>query len=130
MRLDSLKIHNLYAVKGTPLAEQVERDGVPLLGRDEYVQVLVDFLELLPPTMVIERLGGDAPREFLVAPAWCLDKSALRAAVTAEFERRDSWQGSRWTPDPAVNCVNPGGGSSGSLVSCARKLLRLSFAGS
>lgn len=98
--LDSVKIHNLYAVRDTRLAQQVERGEVVLMTRDEYVGTLVDFLELLPPTTVVERLGGDAPPNYLVAPAWCLDKTGLRAAVAAELERRDTWQGKQWARQP------------------------------
>ena len=46
---DAVKIHNLYAVKNTPLADQVARGEVTLMERDEYIATLVDFLELLPP---------------------------------------------------------------------------------
>jgi radical SAM protein (TIGR01212 family) len=98
LRVDAVKIHNLYAVRNTPLAEQVERGEITLLARDEYVRAVVDFLELLPPTTVVERIGGDAPAKFLVAPDWCLDKMALRAALAAEFARRDTWQGRCWRP--------------------------------
>jgi uncharacterized protein len=94
--LDSVKIHNLYAVKNTPLAEQVARGEVELLPRQTYVRTLVDFLELLPPGMVVERIGGDAPPEFLVAPSWCLDKAGLHAAVQEELLCRDTWQGKHW----------------------------------
>lgn len=96
LRLDAVKIHNLYAVKDTPLADQVARGEVQLLGRDEYIAVLVDFLELLPPEMVVERVSGDAPPDYFIGPAWCLDKPALRAALDAELKRRDSWQGKRF----------------------------------
>jgi radical SAM protein (TIGR01212 family) len=91
--VDSVKVHNLYAVKETPLAEQVARGEVRLLERDEYVSTLVDFLELLPPTMVVERISGDAPPDFFIGPTWCLDKPAVKLAVQAELERRDTWQG-------------------------------------
>lgn len=91
--IDSVKLHNLYAVKKTPLADQVERGEVELIGRDEYVRTLVDFLELLPPTMVVERISGDAPRDYFVGPEWCLDKPNVLLAIQAEFERRDTYQG-------------------------------------
>jgi radical SAM protein (TIGR01212 family) len=91
--VDAVKIHNLYAVNNTPLAEWVQAGQVTLMDRDEYVSTLVDFLELLPATCLIERISGDAPPDYLVGPAWCLDKPALRTAVAAEFERRDTWQG-------------------------------------
>ncbi len=91
--VDSVKIHNLYAVKNTPLADQVRCGEVTLMERDDYVRTLVDFLEMLPPTVVIERISGDAPPDFLVGPAWCLDKPGVLAAIQAEFERRNTWQG-------------------------------------
>ncbi|HVA50800.1 MAG TPA: TIGR01212 family radical SAM protein [Pirellulales bacterium] len=95
LRVDAVKIHNLYAVKNTPLAAWVESGEVRLMDRDAYVSTLVDFLERIPRDCLIERIGGDAPPDYLVGPAWCLDKPALRAAVSAEFERRDAWQGKR-----------------------------------
>ncbi len=94
--LDAVKIHNLYAVEKTPLAEQVRSGEVQLMERDEYVSTLVDFLELLPPTMVVERISGEAPGDYFVGPSWCLDKPAVLKAVQAEFERRDSWQGKQF----------------------------------
>jgi uncharacterized protein len=90
---DSVKIHNLYAVKRTPLADQVERGEVTLLGRDEYIRTLIDFLELLPSEMIVERISGDAPSDYFVGPTWCLDKPGVLLALRAEMERRDTWQG-------------------------------------
>jgi radical SAM protein (TIGR01212 family) len=91
--LDAVKIHNLYCVKDTPLADQVARGEVRLMERAEYVQTLVDFIELLPPTMVVDRISGDAPPDYFVGPSWCLDKPAVKQAVLAEFARRGTWQG-------------------------------------
>ena len=93
--LDAVKIHNLYCVKNTPLAEEVASGKVVLMERDDYVNTLVDFLELLPSTMVVERISGEAPGDYSVGPQWCLDKSGVLQAVKDEFERRDSWQGKR-----------------------------------
>ncbi len=66
------------------------------MERDEYVRTVVDFLELLPPDCVVERVHGDAPADYLVGPAWCLDRIGLRQALEAEFLRRDTWQGKAW----------------------------------
>jgi len=96
LNLDAVKIHNLYAVKNTPLADDVAAGRVRLMTRDEYVNVLADFLELLPPTCVVERISGDAPMDYFVGPAWCLDKPGVRLAVGNELIRRNTWQGKRW----------------------------------
>jgi hypothetical protein len=94
---DAVKIHNLYAVRNTPLADQVASGEVQLIGRDAYIATVVDFLELLPPTMLVERISGDAPPDYFVGPAWCLDKPSVKRALEAEFARRGTWQGKRWT---------------------------------
>ncbi|NLF72257.1 MAG: TIGR01212 family radical SAM protein [Candidatus Anammoximicrobium sp.] len=93
LEIDAVKIHNLYAVRNTRLAEQVRLGEVGLLERDEFVDIAIAFLELLPPQLVVERIGGDAPPGYFVAPAWCLDKAAFREALEAELRRRDTWQG-------------------------------------
>ena len=92
-KLDAVKIHNLYAVENTPLADQVRSGEVTLMSRDDYVRTLVDFLEILPPQMVVERISGEAPGDYFLGPSWCLDKPGVLQAVNNEFERRDSWQG-------------------------------------
>ena len=95
--LDAVKIHNLYVVENTPLADQVKRGEVELMERDEYVGTLVDFLELLPPSVVVERISGEALGDYFVGPDWCLDKPGILAAVRAEFERRETYQGARFS---------------------------------
>jgi len=100
LRLDSVKLHHLYVVHNTRLADEVAAGKVQLLGRDEFVRTLIDFLERLPPETVVERLSGDAPPEFLIGPDWCRDKPAVLAAVRQELERRDTWQGRLCRPAP------------------------------
>jgi radical SAM protein (TIGR01212 family) len=93
--IDSVKLHNLYAVRGTRLADEVAGGHVRLPEMAEHVAAVADFLERLPPGCVVDRLSGDAAAEYLLAPRWCLHKSAVRAAVEAELDRRGTWQGSR-----------------------------------
>jgi radical SAM protein (TIGR01212 family) len=94
--LNAVKIHNLYAVENTVLADQVRSGEVKLMGRDEFVSVLVDFLERLPPTTVVERVSGEAPPSYFIGPQWSLDKPGILRAIEAEFTRRNSRQGERY----------------------------------
>ena len=91
--VDSVKLHNLYAVKNTPLEDQVASGEVVLMERNDYVRAVVDFLELTPPGVIVERISGDAPPDYFVGPSWCLDKPAVKIAIEQEFEKRDTWQG-------------------------------------
>lgn len=91
--LHSVKLHNLYVAKDTRLAELWAQGKAPMIDRDEYVRLVVDFLERLPSRWVIDRLSADAPPEYLIAPAWCLDKATVHRAIERELEARDTWQG-------------------------------------
>ena len=96
LQLDAVKIHNLYAVSNTPLADQVTSGEVTLMERDEYITTLVDFLERLPENIVVERISGEAPPVYFLGPSWALDKPGVLNAVEREMERRDTWQGKKY----------------------------------
>ncbi|MBP7935956.1 MAG: TIGR01212 family radical SAM protein [Phycisphaerae bacterium] len=88
-----IKIHLLHIMKNTVMARQYARGGIRLLARGEYVSLVCDMLEQLPPTVAIQRMHADAPRDVLVAPDWCLDKAGILEDIRRELLRRDSWQG-------------------------------------
>jgi radical SAM protein (TIGR01212 family) len=98
VEIHSIKLHQLYAVRNTTLANQLDAGDVRLPEFDEYVKYVVDFLEETPERVVIERLCGDAPPDYLVGPSWCRNKAAVRPAVEAEFRRRGTFQGCRQLP--------------------------------
>lgn len=93
LNLDAVKLHNLYVVKNTELAKKYQGGDVRLLELDEFARVIVDTLEILPPATRIDRIGGEAPPKYFVAPKWAQDKIRVRTAVMNELERRDTWQG-------------------------------------
>jgi len=92
--LDGVKLHSLHVVRGSVFAEEYAAGEIKLLSRETYVGWACDFLEQLPERMVIGRLTGEAPRETLVAPDWCLDKQSVLRAIEKELIQRNSRQGS------------------------------------
>lgn len=94
-----VKIHNLYAVKRTELEDQVARGEVRLLELDEYIELLADFIERMPPETVIERISGDAPPNSLIAPQWCLNKGTIKSKLIETLEQRGTRQGSKFSAD-------------------------------
>lgn len=94
--IQAIKIHNLHVVRDTPMEAMFRSGEVVMPSFEEYVALVCDFLERLPPAMVIQRLNGDSPPSYMVAPLWCLEKARLLEAVAAELARRDSWQGKAW----------------------------------
>ncbi|MFQ5990200.1 MAG: TIGR01212 family radical SAM protein [Candidatus Methylomirabilales bacterium] len=96
--LDGIKIHLTYVLKHTVLGDMYVRGEYRPMEMTEYVETVCDFLELLPPSMVIHRLTGDPPRDLLLAPQWTVNKWQVLNAIEAELTRRNSFQGSRWIP--------------------------------
>ena len=92
-----VKIHLLYVVKGSGLARLYEDGEYVCLSEAQYVSGVVDFIERLPPHLVIHRLTGDPHARELVAPAWCLDKPRVLQGIREEFARRGTRQGSHLT---------------------------------
>jgi len=94
--IDDLKIHMLHILKGTRLAGIYEKAPFELLTMEEYIPLVCDALEILPQSVVIQRLTGDAPEENLIAPKWILKKQETLSGIRAELVRRRSHQGIRW----------------------------------
>jgi radical SAM protein (TIGR01212 family) len=96
MDVQGIKIHLLHLMRKTPMVKQYEAGLLRFLEKDEYVGLVVDTLEMLPPEMIVHRLTGDAPRELLIGPMWSLKKWEVLNAIDAELVRRDTWQGKHW----------------------------------
>lgn len=98
LKLHSIKIHLLHVIKGTVMEQQLAQGQFRLLTREEYVGIVCDQLELLPPQMVIQRVTGDGERESLVGPEWSLKKLCVMNEIDKELVRRNSFQGKNF-PD-------------------------------
>jgi len=103
----AVKLHNLYAVRDTPLGNSVLAGDVTMMSRIEYIRAVVDFLRLIPEQVVVERVSGDAPPDYLIEPKWCLEKAALRSDIESEMERLDAYQGDRYDPNWKDELVQP-----------------------
>ena len=98
LHLHSIKIHLLHVLKGTVMEQQLAQGQFRLLTREEYVGIVCDQLELLPPQMVIQRVTGDGERESLVGPEWSLKKLCVINEIDKDLVRRNSFQGKNF-PD-------------------------------
>ena len=87
-----LKLHLLNVVKGSPM-EKSYGDYNPFTSIEEYVNLVCDILEIIPPDIVIHRLTGDAPRNILITPEWSYRKRTILNNINAEMKRRGSHQG-------------------------------------
>ena len=78
------------------MAEEYHAGGVYIPTREEYVAMIADQIEVLPPETVLLRLTGDAPRESLIAPLWSRNKIAVLNEIDKELVKRSSFQGILW----------------------------------
>ena len=79
------------------MAQQYEEGLIRLLGKEEYVSIVCDQLEVLPPETIIHRLTGDSPRDMLIGPTWSLKKWEVLNAIDAELRWRETFQGAQFT---------------------------------
>lgn len=88
-----IKLHLLHILKGTVMAKEYETGKIIPLTKDEYVDIIVRQLEVIPPETVIQRLTGDGARDSLLAPMWSLKKFEVLNAIDKLMVARDSYQG-------------------------------------
>lgn len=91
----TIKLHQLQLIRGTRMAEEyaICPEDFHLFELEEYVNVVVDYLENLRPDIVVERFASQSPKELLIAPDWGLKNYELVEKVKARMRVRDTWQG-------------------------------------
>lgn len=96
---DGVKLQMLHVIEGTKLAEMYNAGNLSLLTREEYIDVIVRQLELLPLKTVIERITGDGDKKKLIAPAWSADKISVLGGIDKRLAELDTWQGKLYKPE-------------------------------
>ncbi len=91
-----VKLHHLHIVEGSVMGVKYKREPFPLFTLEEYTDFLAEFIPLLRPDIVLQRLFGLSDYELLIAPDWKLKKSAIQTHIDKELERRGAVQGSNY----------------------------------
>lgn len=99
--LSAIKLHQLQLVKGTKMAQQFKQnpEWFHLYTADEYIDLVIDFLENLNPKIAVERFVSQSPKELLIAPDWGLKNFEFTDKIEKRLIQRDTWQGKK-TPNP------------------------------
>ncbi len=97
--VQGIKIHLLHLLKGTPMVKQYEKGLLEFLERDEYINLVVDQLEILPPELIVHRITGDGPLDLMIGPMWSASKWDVLNGIDKELERRDSYQGKYYSKE-------------------------------
>ena len=94
--IHGIKLQLLYVLKDTDLADYYEKGSFDVLSFEEYIDILIDAVELLSPEIVIQRLTGDVQQKLLIATMCSLQKWNILNTLHAEMTRRGAYQGRRY----------------------------------
>lgn len=90
---DGIKLQLLHILEGTDLARIYRDTPFPVLAMEEYLDLVIDCVELLPPDMTIHRITGDGPKKLLLSPLWSRNKRLVLNSLHRRFKERNTWQG-------------------------------------
>lgn len=93
--IQGIKIHMLFILKDTPILNLYNTTHFHVLTKEEYINIVIEQLELLRPEIVIHRITGDPIKELLVEPSWLLKKFSVLDDIDKEMVKRDSYQGKK-----------------------------------
>lgn len=105
--LTTLKMHQLQLIRGTRMAHEyaLHPEEFHLFSADEYIDLVIDYVEHLRPDLILERFVSQSPRELLIAPDWGLKNHEFTDRVKKRMKERDAWQGKAYRKaDGHKNC--------------------------
>ena len=96
--LTTLKLHQLQLIKGTRMAHEFEMqpEDFHLYSADEYIDLVIDYVEHLRPDIILERFVSQSPKDLLIAPDWGLKNHEFTDKVKKRMRERDAWQGKKY----------------------------------
>ena len=93
--IQGIKIHMLSIVKGTKLEKMYQKEKFHVLTKDEYIDIVVEQLELLRPEIVINRITGDPNKDDLIDPKWLIKKFVVLNDIDKDLLKRNTYQGKK-----------------------------------
>lgn len=98
--IHTLKLHQLQITTNTQLAHQYKNnpEDIKLFSFEDYLELLIQFLELLNPKIIVERFVSTSPLDKLIAPKWNRMKNfEIVDQVEKALKQRNTWQGKKYT---------------------------------
>lgn len=93
--ISGIKLQLLHVLKNTDLADYYYEQGFKILSMDEYIDLLISCIEIIPPEIVIHRITGDGPKNLLIEPLWSGNKKVVLNNILKEFKNKNTWQGKK-----------------------------------
>ena len=96
MGVDQVKLHALYIVKNTQMADWYQNGEISLISKEEYIERVVTFLEYLDPSIIIQRLIGRAPESNTVLVNWNNSWWKIKDEIDEFLDKNESFQGKKF----------------------------------
>ena len=93
MKTTEAKIHALYIIKGTTMAEQYLKGEIQPISMDEYIERVILFLEYLDSGIALQRLIGRAPASHTEFSNWGTGWWLVKEKIEKTMEERNTYQG-------------------------------------
>ncbi|WP_294589752.1 TIGR01212 family radical SAM protein [uncultured Bacteroides sp.] len=96
--LTTLKMHQLQLIRGTRMALEYEQrpEDFHLFDVDEYIELVIDYVEHLRPDLVLERFVSQSPKDLLIAPDWGLKNYEFNHRVQKRMKELGAYQGKKY----------------------------------
>ena len=91
--ITGVKIHSLYVMEGTRLADMYRAGEFDPIVRGDHIKRAVYCITHLRPDIIIHRVTGDCPKQLLIAPDWNADKDAVIVGIDRSMQQNGLWQG-------------------------------------
>ena len=91
--IQGITLQLLHVLSGTDLAADYQVGKFEVLGRDAYIDLVIDCLEHLRPSIIIHRVTGDGPKELLIEPQWASRKREVLNLLHHRMKEMGSFQG-------------------------------------
>lgn len=86
-RTDGIKLQLLHILKGTDLAIDYENGMFDVLTLEEYTDIIVKCVRIIPENVVVHRLTGDGAKKDLIAPLWSADKKNVLNTINRKLNK-------------------------------------------
>ena len=94
--VSTLKLHQMQVLKGTRLENlyNENKSAFADLSLENYVRIVSNFLDILNPEIIVERLTSESPREMVQYPDWNGRKNfEVSHIANAYMKKNDMYQG-------------------------------------
>ena len=93
--LDTIKLHQLQIIKGTKMAKEYAEhpEDFHMFNVDDYMNLVIDYLQLLNPEITVERFLSQSPKELIITPDWGLKNYEFTDRVFKKMKEIGAYQG-------------------------------------